>query len=368
MKVLHITPTFYPNVGGVEVFVNELAKIQKRQGIEVRILCLDNNRNNKRFDNIDGIDVHRIGFLNLKYYKPTLINISELKWADILHVHCLGFPTDFVGVTKFLHRKPCILTSHGDIFHTKDIHVLKLFYFFYIQKFLLSKYEFIVTVSKTDYNIFSKIVRQERLRTIYNGIKLDKFPYFNRQVDKPNFIYFGRISKSKNILNLLKTFSILFENNKMIKLIIVGEDFDGSLKEVMDFILKNKLKEIIEIKGFVCHEELGSILKECNYFVSASIFESFGIALTEAMSSGLVPIVQDIPAHREQVEDGVNGFIVDFNNPEKAAQKILKVLQNIDYLTMSRKASSSAQRFDINKTCEEYIKLYNLAINNKGHE
>ncbi len=40
MKVLHITPVFYPNVGGVEVFVKNLATLQKKVGLDVRVLCL----------------------------------------------------------------------------------------------------------------------------------------------------------------------------------------------------------------------------------------------------------------------------------------------------------------------------------------
>jgi alpha-1,3-mannosyltransferase len=368
MKVLHITPTFYPNVGGVEVFVNELTKTQKRQGIEVRILCLDNNRNNKRFDNIDGIDVHRIGFLNLKYYKPTLISISELKWADILHVHCLGFPTDFIALTKFIHKKPCVLTSYGGIFHTNKFLFFKKFYFHCVEPLLLSKYNYIISVSKTDYNIFSKIIKSDKLGLIPLAVFLEEFQFYERSDNKPYFVYIGRISKNKNLLNLLKTFKIVLKYISSAKLAIIGGDFDGTINEIKKYIIQNNLEESTQITGFVTRRQLNEILKDFYYFVSASLFESFGIAVTEAMSTGLVPIVQDIPAHREQVEDGVNGFIVDFNNPEKAAQKILKVLQNIDYLTMSRKASSSAQRFDINKTCEEYIKLYNLAINNKGHE
>jgi len=47
------------------------------------------------------------------------------------------------------------------------------------------------------------------------------------------------------------------------------------------------------------------------------------MSLIEAMACGRFPVVTNIPAYREHIEDGVNGFLVDPHDDAALADRIL---------------------------------------------
>jgi glycosyltransferase involved in cell wall biosynthesis len=61
--------------------------------------------------------------------------------------------------------------------------------------------------------------------------------------------------------------------------------------------------------GKISSEELFKYLGSANIWMSASDYESFGIALLEAMASGCLPIVQPIQAYTDLIVDNCEGFL-----------------------------------------------------------
>jgi glycosyltransferase involved in cell wall biosynthesis len=73
-----------------------------------------------------------------------------------------------------------------------------------------------------------------------------------------------------------------------------------------------------------------------------STFESFGMAVVEAMAAGLSVVVHPGGALAERVEDGVDGRVVDFSDPRRAAEGLMRPWTE----EMGRTARSRASRFD----------------------
>lgn len=69
-----------------------------------------------------------------------------------------------------------------------------------------------------------------------------------------------------------------------------------------------------------------------------SIREGFGLTITEAMWKGAVVIGGNVGGIKFQIQDGVNGFLV--NSAAEAAEKIVYVLKNPD---VKNKISSAAR-------------------------
>ncbi|MEY4488369.1 MAG: hypothetical protein RIQ79_877, partial [Verrucomicrobiota bacterium] len=61
-------------------------------------------------------------------------------------------------------------------------------------------------------------------------------------------------------------------------------------------------------------------------FLFASVTETFGNVVTEAMASGLVTVAYDYAATREHVRDGINGFAADFNQPSAFHAAVTRAL------------------------------------------
>ncbi|HEU4884600.1 MAG TPA: glycosyltransferase family 4 protein [Longimicrobium sp.] len=67
------------------------------------------------------------------------------------------------------------------------------------------------------------------------------------------------------------------------------------------------LRERVRLLGRVPHERVQELLRGADLYLSASRREGSGYALLEALASGAVPLVTDIPAHRRITRGGAVG-------------------------------------------------------------
>lgn len=357
VKILQVCNHFYPCVGGIETLVLELSRKLNEKGHKVKVVCLNQcTKENKILEDktiVQGIEVERLSFFDLKYYKIALSIISKIKDFQIIHVHGIGFFSDFLLLTKPFHKKKVFISTHGGIFHTEKIGFIKKIYFDLIQKILLKSADKVIAVSKSDFEKFAKICNN--LTIIENGIDLKKFKPKNKQ--KNSFIYLGRFSKNKNLESLIRTFSLIKEKN--FKLIISGKDEEQLLerlkKTTKELKIENKVKFVIN----PTNEQVIELYAKSEFFVSASQYEGFGLSLIESMASGCIPIVQKNDSFTNIINTNVNGFLTDFKSNkardtiEKAIKMKLKEKQRI-----AKKAQKKANCYSIEKMVEKIERLY----------
>ena len=124
LRIVHVVRQFTPGIGGLENFVQQLAGRQAATGHAVRVVTL-----NKVFgsvdsaplpatERIDGVEVVRVPYRGSQRYSIAPAVLKAVRDADIVHVHAVDFFADFLALTRFLHRKPMVLTTHGGFFHT----------------------------------------------------------------------------------------------------------------------------------------------------------------------------------------------------------------------------------------------------------
>ena len=134
-----------------------------------------------------------------------------------------------------------------------------------------------------------------------------------------DFILFvGASSKRKNLINVLKAFNKIENNN--IKLKIVGL---GKVYKIKDALFKN---EKIEILNNIDDDILYSLYKKAKMLVFPSFYEGFGIPPLEAMNLSCPVIASDIPVFREIYQNSV--LYVDPNNINEIKSSILELLNN----------------------------------------
>lgn len=131
----------------------------------------------------------------------------------------------------------------------------------------------------------------------------------------------------------------------------VREDVRGRFAERQDVVFK----------GRVGREQFLRELSECDVFVFPSRYEGCPIALMEAMSYGLIPIVSDgIGAMRWMLMSGVEGYVVPLQGwANQAAQVVEYLSQNSD--AVARMRQSSRKRFEkcfrMERVCEFLMDL-----------
>lgn len=130
----------------------------------------------------------------------------------------------------------------------------------------------------------------------------------------------GNLKAVKNYDFTLKAFNHLKESP--IELDIYG-----------DGILRKKLQEKIDSQGLKVSlkgsgKEINKVLTEYGIFIQMSLHEGFGLALLEAMAIGLVPVLSDIPVHREVAGDCA--FYVNLENEQELSFILQKIQEQKD--------------------------------------
>lgn len=355
MKVLQLGNHFAPCVGGVERVMENISSLLVGRGHKVRVVCLDRCANSAEnlapSEKIRDIQVERIPFIDLKYYKFAPSVIAKLGDAQVLHVHGIGFFSDFLILTKFLHGKRVVVSTHGGVFHTTEIGLAKKLYFGIVQRLLLNFADAIIAVSKNDYDLFSKIWGKTVL--IENGVDLSGL--FAAEKKRNTFLFVGRFSKNKRVEKLLEAFSQI--RSKDFELIIAGVDWENLLVGYREKVGLLGIEKNVRFVLNPTDQELRALYAESEFFVSASRYEGFGLALVEAMACGCVPIVQGNEGFSEIVRSG-EGFFVDFGE-NMAAGKIKKI-SGKNNRAVGKAAAKRAKDFDLKKNAAALEKAYGV--------
>jgi len=154
MKLLEITRSYYPSIGGLEKFVYDRLHIYKSLGIDYKILST--NFSNKKKD----LNHKNENCTIIKQYTPYNItpNISDYfsNDYDLISVNQIGRYFSDRAIYYFSGKgKKIILTPHFT-FHTNRFGILKKFYNACIMKKLLLKCNAIVCFTEHEKNIGMK--------------------------------------------------------------------------------------------------------------------------------------------------------------------------------------------------------------------
>lgn len=363
-RILHVTRQFYPVIGGIENVVYNISIESIKKGYKVTVLTLNRIFNHNELlpavDELDGIRIIRIPFFGSSRYA---IAPSALKVAndfDIIHIHSSDFFLDFLAFTKFIHKKKLVFHSHGLYFHTNFAQILKKIYFHTITSISGNLMDAVLCVSRKDQKLLEKIIPIKKLFIVPNGIN-DSF-YSQPQTDNrdPNMmISVGRLSKNKRYDLLIQFFAEISNDASDMTLYIIGKDF-GELSNIEALIYKLNILSQVRILGEISDVELRNYLQKAKFWMSASEYESFGVALLEAMASGCIPIVSDIPAYNELVQDKMNGFIIKFNDIQQSTRNFQEILQFSDsvFENIKNKNSIKVEYYRWSSIVDKITKIY----------
>jgi alpha-1,3-mannosyltransferase len=363
MRILHVVRQFHPSIGGIERFTLDLCRFSLRQGHECGVVTL-----NRDFatgcslpssETVEGISVKRVPFFGPKRYRLAPQVLRCLDGYDLIHVHCVDFFADYLGATRLLHKRPLVVSTHGGFFHSPWGSRVKRLFFDVVTRMTMRSVDRVVCDSRQDLALFSRIA-SSKCTLIENGIDYESFAQVKKRVIPGLLLYIGRTDANKRLDRLIEMMALLAKERPEAALAFVGPDWLGEWPRLQRLAISLGLQERVHFVGKVSDAELRRWLSEAHYFVSASVYEGFGIAAVEAMASGTVPILNDIPAFRNIVRDGESGLLIDFGEPRTASRRIAQALAApvSAYEDMSGAAKETASRYRWEAVGEQFISLY----------
>ena len=146
----------------------------------------------------------------------------------------------------------------------------------------------------------------------------------------------GHCAKKKLTMSLLQAFAMFNKQRPAAKLLLVG---DGPLRErLVAQVAQLGLVNDVVFAG--SRPDVADLHKAMDLFVFPSRNEALGIALLEAMYSGLPVVATKIGGIPEVVKDGETGLLVDSEDVEGLAQAMQSLYENPE---LSRNVGSERQ-------------------------
>lgn len=145
-----------------------------------------------------------------------------------------------------------------------------------------------------------------------------------------NILCVGRLAKTEKLKGYETLISaielIVKRGNSDVFLNMVG---DGDYRQVLQEIAKNKgVDNLVKFLGKVSDENLQNAYKQCNIFAMPSKKEGFGIVFLEAMRHGKACLGGNYGGTPEVIDDGVTGFLVEWNDHEEIAEHIMDLYKD----------------------------------------
>jgi glycosyltransferase involved in cell wall biosynthesis len=113
----------------------------------------------------------------------------------------------------------------------------------------------------------------------------------------------------------------------------------------------------IELVGWV--ENVGDYLAAFDLFVHPSLHEALGSTLLDAMHFGLPVVATNVGGIPELVEDGVNGRLVEPENPEQLLAGIEDLLaDDAGRAAMRERNIEKSSHYDATRMADAYETLY----------
>lgn len=247
-------------------------------------------------------------------------------------IHDLAFLRD-----KNIYRRDKVKTSHlfsrrlinflVKVFTLGKYQATSLDYLYWSTKFALKKAKRIIAVSnftKNEIANFYPNVKIDKVKVVHNGYNSDIYTLSNDELkiesvlnkyglERPFFLYVGRLEKKKNTPALIEAMSIIRENYPEIKekLLLIGDASFG-YDEVKFMIEEYDLENDVIMPGWVEELDMPYIFEAASAFVFPTKYEGFGIPVLQAMACGLPVAASNIPVLHEVAAEAAIYF--DYKN------------------------------------------------------
>ncbi len=346
MKIAHIAPEYYPAIGGVGQVVRELAIRQAKGGSEVHVYAPDwdkKQRIKKKEEVFEGVHVHRLRHwlraANFMTFWPSLFSRLMRENFNIIHSHLFAHPHFVISaLASKMKGIPHIHTTHCPWSDAPRSLVGKfgiLVSYNIFSRWALKNSEKIIAITPWENDFIMKYGgKKEQIINLPNGMSNEFFfKVKNNDFKKKNgvrkneklVLFFGRLNFTKGPDKFVEIAHLVLKKKNNVKFVIRGPD------EGMREIVRKKIgreKRIILMDEIRNRKEIIKMYQSADIFVMPSYREGLPLTLFEAMACGLPIVASAVNGIPYEIKDGENGYLIDYGDNERYAEKIIELLDN----------------------------------------
>ncbi len=184
------------------------------------------------------------------------------------------------------------------------------------------------------------------MEVVPTGVELDRFRPANRASARislglapglPLLLYVGRLDREKNLTFLLESFAGLAGRHPTAQLLLVGR---GTQERALQaYAAQLGIAARVRFTGGIPPADVVRYYQAADVFVFTSTTETQGLAVLEAMASGLPVVAVRASGVEEAVVDGVTGLLV----PEDRSALTAAVLQVLADTGLEAKLAAGAR-------------------------
>ena len=223
-----------------------------------------------------------------------------------------------------------------------------------------------------------RVVTPQRISVVLNGIDTSRFQeaslksgrqQFLRSLSLPNESLLvgtvGELTPLKGQAEFLQAAAQVRTHYPNVYFVIAGIDHspENKNRQALEHLIEElKLTDRVRFVGWL--EDLASLYCALDVFVSASHTESFGLAIAEAMSSGVAVVATETEGAREIIQPGETGVLVPVRDVDKLAEAVEELFDDRAKRTRLGQAAqqSIAARFGIERMIDETEAIYREEI------
>ena len=386
MKSIVFYITYYPSYGGIEKVTTYLANYLCSQDYDVSIISFQSPHPECKNILSDAVKLvmmpnsHDFLCEDNKEFLIDYINNHDVDY--LIYQDCYSSVHELLKYTNLNLSKQLIVCEHNSplchliayrnylkklsFYSVKDI--ARIMYYPFNRSRLFRKiserhaellticYKYVLLSDSLKGQLFHLTSNRDcdKVISIANPITIDKRTSTNVTNRRKQMLFVGRLVEDKGIDYLIEIWTIIEREKSDWNLVIVG---DGPLRGFVE----NKIRQLglkqIKIVGARLNVE--DYYQSSTFLLMTSIFEGFGLVLTEAMYYGVVPLAfESFPTLRDIINHGKNGFCVKPYDVKAYAQLLIEIMNNQNRIKiMSDCAIEKSKLFNIELIGQKWIDL-----------
>jgi 1,4-alpha-glucan branching enzyme len=386
MKILFICKSLPPKVcGGIQTHTWKLAGSLADLGHEVTIVYGGSMRAGTVYKIRDGRKLVQVPYLpgrKLPFFNDLVeewaFNRSAFQWVsknagnyDIIHVQ----GRSGLLVPGRLSGTPVVTTFHGLLSLERNLSGFTGFkgikgwlhekWATFFERRALTQSDAVIAVSREMALELEQLAPLSGVepQIISNGVDIIS-PVATKN-DPRLLLFVGRLHRIKGIFTLIQAMKLV---DKAVKLVIVG---DGPERRAVETAIESAgLSHRITLTGALDQAGVFQWIQQAAALVVPSFHETQGIVLLEAFTNGRPVIASDIPAIRDIVQPGINGFLVPPGNIAALARSMNQMTSQpgLAFIMGQNGRVLVIQRFDWEEIALQTEQLYGRVLANKFNE
>ncbi len=383
MKILMMTNTYVPIVGGLEKSIQVFSEEFRARGHEVKIVAPEFKQ--RPAYEPDVIRVPAIEkFVGTDFSVglplPEMLQDAVEKFKpDIVHSHHPFLMGDLALRVCGQNKIPLVFTYHTMFEHYTDHFAMDNPI---MQKFvvkLATGYANLADQVIAPSGSVAEVLRARKVKTpievVPTGIDLRRFAPApaaaarrKYKIPKNAFVlgYTGRLTPEKNLIFLAQAAAAFMKQEKRAHFLIIGSG--PSEREMRKIFRMHHLQKRAHYAGVLKGRALVKAYHAMDVFAFASKSETQGIVVAEAMAAGLPVVALDAPGVREVVRDKENGRLLSFESRPRFASALAWCFARrpAEWEAVKKQALETAALFSSGVCAEKALKVYEKILGRPG--